>query len=230
MLRAPEFLSAVQERNALCKQHHGDHHFLSAAADPSFLAAAAFPHLVPGCVIVMTFHIIDDIARIDEHPSCAEIDAAGAQTVLHDIDELRIAGAIPFCRDLIRRSAALHHIAETVRKMCDKRHAAIVLHAGPLLFRHERRHVPPFSIYHEIRIDRTAAQVDLVDRGDVQDAHQVEAQAVDVIEPRHPYTSVHEIAGAHAPRRVDVIAAPGTIGKIALIIHQEIIVGNDVFQ
>ena len=26
------------------------------------------------------------------------------------------------------------------------------------------------------------------------------------------------------------IAAPGAIGKIALIVHQEIIVGNDVFQ
>ena len=49
----------------------------------------------------MTFHIIDDIARIDEHPSGAEIDTAGAQTVLDHVDQLSIAGAISFSGNLV---------------------------------------------------------------------------------------------------------------------------------
>ena len=201
----------MDERDTLRKQNRRHQHFGTGNAHLLAVFLAAFLQLVPGRHIVMAFHIIDSVSRMGEHRLHSNIRTAAAQTVLHDIKQVDCPGAIALDTDLVGIRTSLDNIPEAIGEMSDIRHLCIVGNTGTFSGIQKARHIPALAINHEIRIECFAGFIYRIDGCHIQNSHQIEAEAVNMIGSYQIGTGIHNIFMTHVSAGIHIISAIGTI-------------------
>ena len=217
-LLAEEFLTGMDEGNALCGQVDSSSqvaHLLDAGIDAG--SAGGLDDLVDQGVVVVAGSVLDDLLGIAGPPGlCHEVGSHIALAVAGTGNE---AGGVAVVAGQ-QVTDAVGEIAEAggLGRVALLGHFGAGLAVGAV-------HVPALAVEDHVGAALMDFGDDLVDGLHIQQANQVEAEAVDVVFLMPVQHGFHDVLADHLTLGSGVVAAAGGVG-----VHTGEVAGNDVVE